>query len=522
MREYQKRYLQHLKDEFPSGIIRSIVLKPRQSGFSTVISGINVHAMATRFNENGIMLADKFSRTTDVHNIYTLFVGNLPSAVMPMIKTLNGEEVLFDNPNPKERAKNPGLSSGFKSETAMDKNAGRAGTRMWAHLSECSFYRYPDSVDEGIQNSISLIKGTRIFKESTANGVSGTGESFYSLWTEAEKNNSIYKSFFVSWYEVDDYALHVPHGFIMSKEEVELVKRCPLIKNENLVWRRLKLSEYSKGTESVFSPAERFKADFPSYAEEAFLNTGRPVFEQDKINLNIHHLKNNPPCKIKLKIVSANIAMYPQCFTVYEVPEKNKKYLIGADVAEGLAYGDFSSASVIDENFVQVAVFHGHVPPDIFGKILVEIAKSYNKALIIPELNNMGHTTLQAIKDAGYLNIYQREVKDEIDQSKISLKIGWRTTTSTKQKMINNLVARYRENEVKIRDVDLLREMAGLTRGNDGEVELNSKDRVVGMCLALMGIGQIRESIRVFSPGEVKKVIYETKDTSMDKKRGKL
>ncbi len=282
LRKYQLRYLQHLKDDFPSGIIRSISLKPRQAGWSTLIAGINTHAMCTKYDEMGIMLADQHSRTQEVHGIYSLMTNNLPNHLTPMIEKHNSDEIIFDNPNRDKRIFKPGLGSGIKSATANDPFAGRAGTRKFAHISEMAFYSYATELDEGIQNSIPLATGTRIFKESTGNGMAGKGESFYIQFMAAQAGESIYKSFFVSWAEIDDYQWPVPRGFILTRQEIEIVKRYPHVTNENLVWRRAKLSEYSKSADSPFSPEERFCADFPLSPEEAFLSTGRPVFDANK------------------------------------------------------------------------------------------------------------------------------------------------------------------------------------------------------------------------------------------------
>lgn len=517
LRKSQKRFLKHLHEDFPDGIIRSISLKPRQAGWSTIIAGINVHKMATCFHEKGIMLADKFGRTREVHGIYSNYVNNIPHEIRPMVAKNNNEEILLDNPDPLERVKRPGLGSGFRSETAQDPNAGRSGTRRWAHLTEYAFYPYADSVDEGIQNSIPLAKGTRIFKESTAWGMSGVGESFYTQWQAAVAGDSIYKPFFVAWYEIDDYALPVPSGFVLTPAEVDLVKRCPEITNENLVWRRLKLKEYAAGTESIFTPEERFCQDFPSYAEEAFLSTGRPVFDLQKLKTHIHSLQQNPVPLISVKLTKTYLRMYPQFLKVYKVPEKGRKYVIGADIAEGLETGDFSDAFILDaETLEEVAVFHGHLDPDHFGNVLVDLAEIYNRALLVPEINNMGHTTLEAIKRRGYLKVYMRAVFDQLEQSKETLQMGWRTTRSNKQTMLSRLVAKYRDGEVIIRSRETLNEMMNLNRESDGDVELNGKDRIVACCLALMGLDQLYEAASVTVPGRKKKLLYETKDLSRE------
>lgn len=478
--------------------------------------------MVTSFYEKGIMLADKFARTQEVHGIYSTYVNNIPEMIRPMIAKNNSDEILFDNPNVAERVISPGLGSGFKSETAQDPNAGRSGTRRWAHLTEYAFYPYADSVDEGIQNSIPLARGTRIFKESTAYGMSGVGESFYAQWNAAVNGDSIYKPFFVAWYEIDDYALSVPKGFLLTKSEIELIKRCPDITNENLVWRRLKLKEYAAGTESIFSPEERFCQDFPSYPEEAFLSTGRPVFDLNKLKAHINETTKHPPQIINVKLSKQYLAMYPQFLKAYKPPIKNRKYVIGADVAEGVEEGDFSNAFILDaETLEEVGVFHGHIDPDHFGNVLVDLAEVYNNSLIVPEINNMGHTTLQAIKDRGYRKVYMRAVYDELEESKETLKMGWRTTRANKQTMLSKLVAMYRDAEVKIYSVELLKEMMNLNRESDGDVQLTGKDRVVGACLALVGLTQIYEAATVTIPGKKVKVHFETKDLFREKIHGK-
>lgn len=517
LRKYQLRYLQHLKEDFPDRIIRSVSLKPRQAGWSTLIAGINTHKMATQFNERGIMLADKFARTNEVHGIYSTFVNNIPLPIRPMIDKNNGDEILFDNPNKDQRTVKQGLGSGFKSETAQDPNAGRSGTRKWAHLTEHAFYPHALEIDEGVQNSIPLAPGTRIFKESTANGMAGDGEAFYVLWEAAQRRETIYKPFFVAWYEIDDYQLQVPPGFILNATEADLVRRCPQITHANLSWRRLKISEYSKTSDSALTPEERFKQDFPSYPEEAFLSTGRPVFDMDKLKNLINEYRSDPPQVRAVKFTKPYLSMYPKFLTVLEIPKDGSRYFIGADVAEGIEGGDASHAKILDQNLNEVAFFHGHLDPDHFGKVLVELAKIYRNALIVPEMNNMGHTTLQAIKEEDYLRVYMREVTDEIEDHKETSKMGWRTTSATKQKMLNGLIAAFRDDEINIRDVDTLREMLRVTRGDTGDVELNGKDRVVATCLALIGATQVYEPAKVFDPYKKHKVIFETKDLFREK-----
>lgn len=458
-------------------------------------------------------MADKHGRTQEVHGIYSAFVNNIPDVLRPMVAKNNSEEIWFDNPVVSERVAKPGLNSGFRSETALDPNAGRSGTRRWAHFTEYAFYRHAMEIDEGVQNSVPLAPGTMIVKETTANGMAGDGAAFYNQWCAAVAGDSIYKAFFVSWFEICDYAHPVPKGFILTKEEIDLVKRCPAITNENLVWRRLKLKEYSASDDSIFTPEERFKQDFPSYPEEAFLSTGRPVFDSEKINNHIKELRDYPPVVATVKITKKYLQMFPQYLKVFKVPEVGKKYSVGADVAEGVEQGDFSSAFIMDaETREQVALFHGRLDPDLFGNILVDLAEIYNNAIITPEMNSIGFATLNAIKQRDYLRVYMRSHYDEIQDSKETSKMGWRTTSATKKQMLYKLVAFYREDEIKINDIGLLREMSQLVHESNGDVELTGKDRVVAACLSCMGLDQLYQSAVVIDPNKKEKIHFSTVD----------
>lgn len=517
LRRIQLKYLQHLKDDFPNGIIRSICLKPRQAGWSTLIAGINFHKCVTQYSHRGLVMADKFARTNAVHSIYSTFLDNLPNQLRPMVARTNSEGILFDNPVMEDRIKKPGLFSGFLTETALDPNAGKSSSRQWAHLSEYAFYNSASEIDQSVQNSIPIAKGTAIFKESTAWGMGGVGEAFYLQWQAAVRNDYIYKPFFVPWYEIDDYSLQVPRNFILNKEELELIKVCPEITNENLAWRRAKLSEIMANADSGLSASEIFCEDFPSWPEQAFLSSGRPVFDTVKLKIDINNLLANPPQELKIKITQITLSKYPHMLKVYNMPQKGMKYSIGADVSEGLIEGDFSHAKVLDENFIEVAHFHGKLDPDEFGRVLVELAKIYNEAILVPEKNNMGHTTIVAIKDAGYRKIYMTSIQDELPEDKFKNKLGWRTTAQNKMKMLNGLIASYRDDEIKILDINTLREMISLVRGERGDVILNSKDRIVGTCLALIGFSQIFEKAKVFDPSKKERLQLENKDLFRDK-----
>lgn len=468
--------------------VRIIVLKPRQAGFSTLIGSFFSWLMFTHDHINGIAMADKSARTNAIADIYTTFLDNLPAEITPMISSNNSERLELNNPKKEDRKNNPGLSSGLVYETANDPNAGRSTSRQFAHLSEFAFYKYASQIDEGVQNSIPLAGGTCIIKESTANGRAGDGKQFYDLWQSAKKGESLYEPYFVAWYEVDDYTMPVPLDFELTKQEEKLLRGYPLITKGNLVWRRNKISEYFNDKDSLLGPEERFKQDFPSNDEEAFLHTGSPVFDQEKLKVeNMRLTKNKTNNLINvIKKTDYMLNSYKDNMLIITPPRSNQRYYVGADVSEGLAEGDFSSAFVMDENYNQVAAWHGKIDPDLFGHLLIDIGRFYNNALLIPEANNMGHTTVVTIRNEHYPNIYKIQYEDKITKEK-SVRYGWLTTAKSKQDMLNEFISVFRDGIISIKDLSLIEEMAQVTRKENGNVDLNGKDRVVAACLAVIG-----------------------------------
>jgi len=188
---------------------------------------------------------------------------------------------------------------------------------------------------------------------------------------------------------------------------------------------------------------------------------------------------------------------------IFERPRPEKSYSLGADVAEGLATGDSSTAFIIDTEMNHVASYCGKIHPDLFGEMLCRLGDWYNSALLTVEINNHGILTLDRIKRRNYPNVFTRTV-EEIRGEEIQKRIGWQTTAKTKMKMLDEFVAQYRDGELKINDVDLLKEMAGLVVEDGGDVVLNGKDRIVAACLAIQGLPQVVRSgeFKAFTPSQ--------------------
>jgi hypothetical protein len=104
---------------------------------------------------------------------------------------------------------------------------------------------------------------------------------FYEQYKAAKSGESGYELFFSAWVESDEYRDDtVPASFMRVPDEeevvVELAKRLYDIDvdNEQLWWRRRKIAAQRRGY---------VQARIPADPEEAFISTGRPIFNPDYI-----------------------------------------------------------------------------------------------------------------------------------------------------------------------------------------------------------------------------------------------
>lgn len=375
----------------------------------------------------------------------------------------------------------------------------RSGTLQRLHVSEygkiaAEFPKKAKEIRTGAFNAVSLDQ--EITVESTAEGMEG---EFYTLWGKAESNEGKkltaldFKPFFFAWWKAEEYRLD-PAGIEIP---LKLKNYFEMLKNEH----GISLDDHQKAwyVKKSDEQGDDMAQEYPSFSEESFIVSGRPVFDKEKISADIKRAKD-----IKF-ITGAFVGGHfvkddHGPYKIFKAPQEGKRYGIGGDVAEGLEDGDYSTQSVLNKSLEQVACYHDHTHPALFGAEMIHTGRYYNDALLAPEINNHGLTTLTCIADKNYPYLYMREVWDERTNA-LTKKAGWRTDVRTKPLMLDELIAAYNghgdynECPVKVNDVATLREMLSLKYEPDGSVNLNGKDRVVGLCIALQAIKQVAEVV---------------------------
>lgn len=490
---------------------RFIVLKARQMGLSTLFEGIIFHDTANNEFKNSLIVAHEETASLNLFNMSKLFYENLPDIIRPMKKYNNGKVLLFENPTNSEDEKlsNPGLRSKLTVATAGSGEVGRSSTTHNLHASEVAFFPDAKTTMLGLLQSIPDEMNTFVALESTANGV---GDYFHSMWQQAVRGENEFIPIFLPWFIDPLYKMPFKseEEYKQFIEEVEHISKDSRGNNvrtyeynikekfglsyEQLNWRRHTIRNKCQGDEIMFMQ------EYPATPEEAFISTGRPVFNVQI--LQKHEIGVKPPIRTGYLtgVGTGDIVLNEDSkgyVSIWEEPVHDEFYVIGSDVAEGLAHGDYSASVVIKASTLEiVAKWYGHIDPDLYGEEIVKLARYYNDAYVGVENNNHGLTTLKSIQRLEYWNIYFSKTYDKISD-KISQKMGWTTSSKTKPLMIDKLNQFVREFFIYIPDKYIISEMytyikddKGLTNAQDGCYDDLVMATAIALQLALEGKGE--------------------------------
>lgn len=451
---------------------RFIVLKARQMGLSTLFEGLIFQDSATQDNKNSLIIAHEEQASTNLFNMSKLFFDYLPDLIKPMKKYSNGKVLQFENPtsDDSEKAVNPGLRSKITIATAGAGEVGRSATIHNLHASEVAFFPDARVTMLGLLQAIPDEMNTLVVLESTANGV---GDWFHEVWQKATRGENEFIPVFLPWFIDPSYTRKFRteaeklqlvnevetttqdmNGNVIRTYEYELMKKFNLT-YEQLNWRRYTIANKCEGSE------ELFMQEYPSTPEEAFIATGRPKFSMKALK-KYQTITKDPIRRGYLIDKNGSIEFLDDekgYISIWKEPEPGVHYCIGADVAEGLAHGDFSCGLVGNSDTFDIdAKWHGHIDADLFGEELVKLAKYYNDAYLGVENNNHGLTTLSTIKKSEYWNLYFTTTFDKI-ADKQTQKLGWTTSSRTKPFMIDKLAEFVREHYLGIYSDVIISEM---------------------------------------------------------------
>ncbi len=448
LNQSQKRLYETVKQEHEKGKpVRIIILKARQMGFSTATEALIFHSTVTRENVNSQITAHTGESTSNLFNMSKLFYDELPQAMKPMLKASNAKELIFENPtkNSKEKRKLPGLRSKIKCTTANSSGVGRSDTLTNLHISEYAFWDGDKrSTLTGLMQAVPNLPGTMVIIESTANGY----DDFKTLWDSAVCGDSDFVPLFFPWFEMKEYRMD-PNGLVFTEEEKK-IKEIFSLDDEQLAWRRWCIKNNCGGD------IRRFKEEYPSTPEEAFIMTGECVFDKEQILQNLSSM----PLPISVGRFNytydgVNIDNFQFSETsdgeikIFSHPKKGVPYVIGGDTSgEG---SDRFVGQVIDNTTgKQVAVLCHRYDEDLYARQMYCLGMYYNNALIGIE-TNFSTYPVRELERLKYPKQYVRESVDTYTHS-VKKSYGFVTNSKTRPLLIAGLVSAVREHPEIVTD----------------------------------------------------------------------
>jgi hypothetical protein len=486
------------------GYVRVIVLKARQMGFSTYVEGRYYHKVSNHYGKRCIIMTEADQSRDNIFNMVKTYHDNVPEEIKPSTTHCNEKSLIFND------TANLGLQSRYDVKTC-DSKGGLGITVQYVHLSELAYY--PDTTVERVSGLLESVpsespglEGTEVIIESTADGMGGL---FYDIWTSCMEKidkgeEPEYLPIFEPWFAHPGYAHNklVPNSDpwkkiedTLSDDEEELIKTFN-VGIPQLSWRRWKINKTLAPI--GYTAEDYFKQWYPSTPEEAFVFSGRTVFPKTYM-ISASPEVYSPAAEGQISVTDGTFSPNPtiikepnagnlqNLFRIWEFPKPGVDYGVGVDVSEGIDKGDYNCADVLRADGVQVAQWWGKCDPDLWGLICYRIAQYYNDALLGIECNNHGHSVLNTVKTTEYHRIYQREVLDSIANDKLSKKAGWLTTSTTKNRIVNRVLGKLREQNSGVRCRETYKEMLGYMIQKDGSYGAKSgqhDDRVMAFCIA--------------------------------------
>ncbi len=500
----QRRFVEKLESLRLAGKpIRLVLLKARQWGGSTTSQLYMAWLqLVHRTGLNSLIIAHQGSGSDEIKSMFDRMIGNYP------VWLLHQAGEAYDESEPKivgvghsgSISRVPQRNCNIKIGTAERPDSCRGGDYNLVHLSEVGIWKATDGKkpEDIVRSACSGVLDrpyTMIVYESTANG---TGNFFHKEYIAAKNGRSQFEALFVSWFDIDLYRTPFADGDERERFAASIVagkdSEAVLSDREECgrylwwLWEKgatLEAIKWYIGARKKYNDHGAMAAEFPSDDIEAFVHSGRRVFDKYKVE------RMRPMCRPPQytgELVAdgdegakafENLRFDADTqgrLAVWNMPEADgdgeivkDRYLVSVDVGGRWAKADWSVVCVFDRMFMidggspcVVAQWYGHTDIDILAWKAAQIAKWYNDALLVIESNTVeskeavteGDQSLFILNQikAEYDNLYAREQSEEDIKEGLPRKYGFHTNRRTKGVIISNLVKVIREKMYVERD----------------------------------------------------------------------
>jgi len=212
--------------------------------------------------------------------------------------------------------------------------------------------------------------------------------------------------------------------------------------------------------------------------------------------------------------------------SIYEQPIEEHNYIITVDVSRGIG-GDYSAFCVIDSTtlpYKMIARYkNNEIKPIILPNIIVDVAKKYNNAYILCEVNDIGGQVADIIQfDLEYENLLMAAMRGRAGQqlgqgfSGKKTQLGVKMSTAVKSVGCSNLKALIEDDKLLINDYDTIAELTTfIQKGNSFQAEDGCHDDLA-MCLVMFGWMAMQEYFKEMHDNDVRQRIYDDQRESIE------
>jgi hypothetical protein len=323
-----------------------------------------------------------------------------------------------------------------------------------------------DSFFASVYPTITSGQNTKVIIVSTPHGMN----HFYRMWHDAEKGKNEYVPTDVHWSQVP------------GRDEI---------------WKEQTIANTSE---------QQFKIEF----ECEFLGSVDTLIAPSKLKSLVY---DTP--------LTQNAGL-----DVFEETKENHDYIITVDVARGVG-NDYSAFVVVDitefPHRIVAKYRDNNIKPMLFPNVIWEVAKNYNNAFILCEVNDIGDQVASILHyDLEYENLLMASMRGRAGQivgqgfSGKKTQLGVKMSKTVKKVGALNLKTMIESDKLLFKDYDILSELTTfISKSNSFEAEEGCNDDLA-MCLVIYAWLVNQDYFKELTDQDVRKRLYEEQKNQIE------
>jgi len=385
---------------------------------------------------------------------------------------------------------------------------------------QTAYENLPKWMQQGIlswnRGSLELENGSKILAASTsASAVRGMSFNILFLDEFAFVPNHIADSFFASVYPT------ITSG---QKTKVIIVSTPHGMNHFYRMWH-----DSEKG-KNEYVPTDVHWSQVPGrdevWREQTIANTSEQQF---KIEFECEFLGSVDtliaPSKLKSLVYDAPLTQNAG-LDVFEQSKENHDYITTVDVARGVG-NDYSAFVVVDitefPHRIVAKYRDNQIKPMLFPNVIWEVAKNYNNAFILCEVNDIGDQVASILHyDLEYENLLMASMRGRAGQivgqgfSGKKTQLGVKMSKTVKKVGALNLKTMIESDKLLFKDYDILSELTTfISKSNSFEAEEGCNDDLA-MCLVIYAWLVNQDYFKELTDQDVRKRLYEEQKNQIE------